>query len=94
MENTPLVLPGQKFFTLEEAAAYMRRSPTYLRTLIHDRQLKAIRSGHAFLLDRTDIDAYLEKLKVFQAPYRTGTRPKTAERWAKYRAKKQKKAGR
>ena len=64
----------------------MRRSPTYVRELIHSQQLHASKEGAGYLIELVDIDTRLQKQKKPQPSYRKGTHPKTAERWAKQRA--------
>lgn len=79
----------QRWFTISEAALYLRFSDGYVRHMIHNREIRASRIGNEFRLDRQDLDRELEKRKKFHAPYRKGTRPAVARRWDEYRAAKQ-----
>jgi len=84
-------ISNQVWFTVDEAAAHLRLSPSYIRHLIHDRQLKAARVGNEFRLEKCDLDQLLTRRKKFMAPYRKNTRPAVAKRWAEYREQKSRK---
>ena len=75
-----------RWFTVDEAALYLRVSPGNIRTLIHRQDIRASRLGPSYRLDRADLDSFLEKRKQYHAPYRKGTRPAVAERHARGRA--------
>jgi excisionase family DNA binding protein len=77
-----------RWFTVDEAALYLRVSPGNIRTLIHRQDIRASRLGPSYRLDRVDLDVFLEKRKQYQAPYRKGTRPAVAARHARQRARK------
>jgi len=81
--------PNQIWFTLKEAAAYIRLSPTHLRNLIHSREIKvaSIATGGSFRIERADLDQLLQRRKRFMAPYRTGSRPWIAAIHAEKREK-------
>ena len=74
-----------RWLTIDEAALYLRVSPGHIRSLIHRQDIRAARLGPSYRLDRVDLDVFLEKRKVFQAPYRKNTRPWVAARHAKER---------
>ena len=82
----PPLDPNLKWFTVEEAAQYLRCGPQKIRDLLHSGQVKAVRFGH-FRIDRADLDAWLTRGKKTIAPYRRGTRPWVAKRWAAKRAR-------
>ncbi|PYU26987.1 MAG: hypothetical protein DMG30_00515 [Acidobacteria bacterium] len=76
----------QRWFTIGEAAAYLRCSPQTVRNLIHRQEIRAAKLGDwAFRLDRHDLDHYLEMRKRVVAPYRRGTHPWVAKRHAQSR---------
>jgi excisionase family DNA binding protein len=74
-----------RWFTVDEAALYLRVSPGNVRTLIHRQDIRASRLGPSYRLDRADLDLLLEKKKMFHQPYKVGTRPAVAARHAKER---------
>lgn len=89
-ESPAVAFPNQRWFTISEAAVYLRVSAGYVRYLVHDRKIKATRLGNAFRLDRVDLDRLLESRKKLQAPYRKNTRPWVAARWSEHREKQRK----
>lgn len=74
-----------RWLAVEAAAAYLAISANYLRKLIHDGQIKAIRLGNNFRLDRLDLDQLMLRRKRVVPPYRKNTRPWVAKRHAKNR---------
>jgi excisionase family DNA binding protein len=90
-QESPATAPPseKRWFTLDEAALYLRCSPQTIRNLIHRRELRASTLGDwGFRLDRADLDHFLEKRKRFFPPYRKGTHPWVAKRWASQRRKR------
>jgi excisionase family DNA binding protein len=71
-----------RWLAVEAAAAYLDISANYLRRLIHDGQIKAIRFGHNFRLDRLDLDQLMIRRKRVVPPYRKNTHPWVAKRHA------------
>jgi len=76
----------QRWFTINEAAIYLRCSPQTIRSLIHKGVIRASKLGDwDYRLDRLDLDHYLEKRKRVVPPYRKGSHDWVAERHAKNR---------
>jgi len=91
----PLVpLAERRWFTLHEAASYLAVSSNCVRGFIHSGELRAARIGLMFRIDRTDLDGFMLRRSQIVGPYRKGSRPAVAKRWAEYRANKQKRAAR
>jgi excisionase family DNA binding protein len=80
-----LIDPNQRWLDVFESARYLHVSPQQVRRYLHDGDLRASRVGKGFLLDRADLDQFVLRRKKPVAPYRRGTRPYVAERWAKLR---------
>lgn len=74
-----------KWFNVALAARYALCSQTYIRQLIHGGELKAVRLGQTYRIDRVDLDQFLTRRKRFVAPYRKGTHPWVAKRHAQER---------
>jgi excisionase family DNA binding protein len=60
----PVVANSPRLLTLKEAAAYFASSVWYIRQMIRNRELPHIRIGRRLLLDRVDLDHYIERNKV------------------------------
>jgi len=89
----PLIpISDRRWLTLPEAASYLALSPNTVRHVIHAGELRAARIGLMFRIDRTDLDQFMLRRSQIITPYRKGSRPWVAERWAKHRAAKQKRA--
>jgi excisionase family DNA binding protein len=89
-EEPPLIpVADRRWLTLPEAASYLALSPNTVRHIIHAGELRAVRIGLMFRIDRTDLDQFMLRRSQVVAPYRRGTRPAVALRWAEYRAEKQ-----
>ena len=73
---------NQRWFSVDEAATYLRCSPQTIRALIHRRELRASKLDWGFRLDRADLDHLLERRKKFHSPYRKNTHPWVAKRHA------------
>jgi excisionase family DNA binding protein len=82
MSDHSEVIPAQRWFTIDEAALYLRISASTLRKILHAGELKAARLGPNYRLERTDLDQFLLKRKRVIAPYRKGTHPWVAKRHA------------
>ncbi len=76
----PPIDPSLRWLLVVEAAQYLRLSPQTVRQAIHSGELKAIRIGKGFHLDRTDLDRMMISRKKTIPPYRRGTRPWVAKR--------------
>jgi excisionase family DNA binding protein len=80
-QQQPNPLP-QRWFTVEEAASYLRVSHQTIRNILHSGQLKAARVGARFRIAIEDLDDFLARSRRAVAPYRRGTRPWVARRHA------------
>lgn len=72
-----------RWLSVDQAAAYLGCSPQTIRSILHRGDLRATRlgpEGSPYLLDRIDIDRFLERRKKILPPYRKGTRPAVAKR--------------
>jgi excisionase family DNA binding protein len=49
--------------TVKDAAVYLGTTVWQVRTLVWKKQLTALRLGHRQVFDRSDLDAFIEKLK-------------------------------
>lgn len=88
----PLVpLSERRWLTLPEAAAYLGFSANRIRKFIHDGELPASPVGLIYRVDRAALDTLMLRRNRIIPPYRRGTRPAVAQRWAEYRAAKQSK---
>jgi excisionase family DNA binding protein len=88
--STPLIsVAERRWLTLHESAAYLSFSPNRIRRFIHDGELPAARVGAIFRIERAALDTLMLRRNQIIAPYRKGTRPAVARRWAEYRAAKQ-----
>jgi excisionase family DNA binding protein len=81
-------LTVQRWLTVSQAAAYLSVSAQTIRLILHRGEIRASRlsQGSPYLLDRLDIDRYLERRKTILPSYRKGTRPAVAKRHAEERA--------
>jgi excisionase family DNA binding protein len=59
-------LPESRWLRLEQAAHYASVSKHFVKQLLRKRELIPIKAGKYFLIDRLDLDKYLERLKVEQ----------------------------
>jgi excisionase family DNA binding protein len=78
---TPVVEPTpERWLTVEDCAIYMRNSVTKVRAPLHDGRLRAGRIGQGgYLIDKNEVDRFIERKLRILPPYRVGTRPKTRE---------------
>ncbi len=77
-----------RWLSVEQAAEYLGCSPQTIRSILHRGELRASRlgpEGSPYLLDRLDVDRFLERRKRILPPYRKGTRPAVAKRHLKAR---------
>lgn len=76
-------MDSQKWLTVSDAAKYSKSSQTTIRKLIHAGLIRAVPGvSKGYLIDMSDVDAYLNRMKKVISPYRRGTRPAVAARWA------------
>jgi excisionase family DNA binding protein len=71
-----------RWLSISSAAAYIGISVQTLRSILHQGELRGLQlnSGSPYLLDRLDVDRFLERRKRILPPYRKGTRPAVAKR--------------
>jgi excisionase family DNA binding protein len=84
----PTIDPNQRWLTVADAAVYARRSSPTIRAMLHRGEVPAARFGAGYLIDRADLDRWLERQKRLVRPYRRGTKPWVADRWARARKKR------
>src|SRR5690348_12213810 len=86
-----LIDPNQRWMLVPDAARYLCVSPQTIRALIHRGEFPAVRmspAGGGYHLDKNDLDKWLERQKRIVRPYRRGSRPWVAKRWATERQKR------
>jgi len=87
--------PNKRWLTTAEAAEYLSVSVQSIRGFLHRGEIPAVRLGPSlggYHIDREDLDKWLERRKRIVKPYRRGSRPYVAERWARQRDDDQRKA--
>lgn len=57
-------LPIKRLFSIKEAAIYLSKGVFGVRSLIWNGQLPIVRDGRRILLDRNDLDGFIEKNKT------------------------------
>lgn len=60
--NSPAV--ASRMLNIKQAAVYMGASVWFVRSIIWNRQIPFARFGNRLVLDRKDIDAYIDAQKV------------------------------
>jgi excisionase family DNA binding protein len=55
---------GPRLVSPKDAAAYLSMSVDVVREMIQKRQIPYILNGRRYLLDRLDLDRYIEKIKI------------------------------
>jgi excisionase family DNA binding protein len=76
----PQAIP--RWLSIAQAAVYLSVSAQTLRSILHRGEMRASRlsENSPYLLDRLDLDRFLERRKQILPPYRKGTRPAVAKR--------------
>ena len=84
----PIPQELQRWFTVDQAAEYLQCSSQTIRSAMHRGEIRAsnLRDGSPYLIDRIDLDRFLERRKRVLPPYRRGTRPWVKKRHAEERA--------
>jgi len=57
-----------RLLNIKQAAAYMGGSIWFVRTLIWNRQIPFVKFGHRLLLDKKDVDAFIDAQKIGVKP--------------------------
>jgi len=55
---------GPRLLTPQAAAAYLSMSTDVVRDMIQHRRIPYVQNGRRYLIDRLDLDRYIEKAKV------------------------------
>jgi excisionase family DNA binding protein len=63
VSGMPSAVVGQRWFKLVEAAAYMASHKHFVRDLILAGKIPHQKTGRGYVLDRVDMDRYLEQNK-------------------------------
>jgi excisionase family DNA binding protein len=59
-----VAISGPRLLNPKAAATYLSMSIDVVRDLIKNKQLPYIQNGRRFLLDRINLDRYIEKIKI------------------------------
>jgi excisionase family DNA binding protein len=59
-----LQIVGPRLVSPKDAAAYLSMSIDVVREMIQKREIPYILNGRRYLLDRLDLDRYIEKIKI------------------------------
>ena len=59
-----VAISGPRLLNPKAAATYLSMSIDVVRDLIKNRQLPYIQNSRRYLLDRVDLDRYIEKIKI------------------------------
>jgi len=61
---TPIPFPNQRQLTVRQAAVYLACSVWAVRDLLRREELRKIKLGKKFLIDRMDLDRFIERMKT------------------------------
>jgi excisionase family DNA binding protein len=61
---TPHIISGPRLLNVKGGAEYLCAHPWAIRQMIRSRELPHVKIGRAFLIDRLDLDRYIEKNKI------------------------------
>jgi excisionase family DNA binding protein len=62
--SAPVTFPAQRLLRVPQAAAYLNCSVWAVRDLLRRAKLGKIRLGKKFLIDRLDLDRFIEQEKM------------------------------
>lgn len=62
--NGPAVIEGKRWFKLTDAAVYMAAHLWFVRELIRNGKIPHQKVGRGYVLDKIDLDRYLESNKA------------------------------
>jgi len=77
-KTKPESLPGwMRWLSIPNLALYLNTSETAASNLLHKGEIKSTRSGPGagYVVDRLEVDRYMERRLSFAPPYARGTRP-------------------
>lgn len=60
----PPVDPGPRLLNIQEAAKYLSAHVHFIRTKIRSRELPHLRLGKRFVIDKRDLDKFVEREKI------------------------------
>ncbi|MGH9735815.1 MAG: excisionase family DNA-binding protein [Candidatus Acidiferrales bacterium] len=60
---SPAEKQAQRWLTVPEAARYLGATVGFVRALIWDGAVPFVKAGKRFVIDRTDLDAYMVRSK-------------------------------
>lgn len=84
-DSPPVVNPNQRWLDVVTAALYVIVSQGTIRNLIRSGELRAVRLGKGYKIDKNDLDALMLRRQRTFPPYRKHTHPWVAERHAQNR---------
>ena len=58
------LITGLRLLTPKSAAAYLSMSIDVVRDMIQHRRIPYVQNGRRYLIDRLDLDRYIERVKV------------------------------
>jgi len=62
---TPIVaISGPRLLSVKDAAAYLGAHLWAIRQMVRNRELPYVQIGRKHLIDRLDLDRYIEKIKI------------------------------
>jgi excisionase family DNA binding protein len=63
-KNLEPIAPEMRLLSPKQAAVYIGMSIDVIRDLIKDRRISYVRNGRLYLIDRRDLDAWIERRKI------------------------------
>ena len=65
-KSAEVALPSlpPRLLKIKQAAQYLSSTPWFVRNLIWSSQILAIKLGHTYLIDKCDLDAFIERRKA------------------------------
>jgi excisionase family DNA binding protein len=60
----PTVTAGPRMLNIKDAAVYLGAHPWAVRQMIRRRDIPYAKIGHGYLIDKLDLDCYIERIKV------------------------------
>jgi excisionase family DNA binding protein len=59
--------PEPRLYTIKNAAAYLSTTVWYVRSIVWARQIPHLRCGNRIVIDKADLDAFIDSQKVAAA---------------------------
>jgi excisionase family DNA binding protein len=60
----PISISGPRMLKMTDAAAYLGAHPNAVREMVRRREIPYVKIGHTYLIDKLDLDRYIEKNKI------------------------------